>query len=73
MPFLTPRPLEDEAWRASGEVAHFYGWSSDYDGQPKCGTMDLPAVRARPAAEGDALCPVCDAWYWHNVSMPWLA
>jgi len=76
MPFATPHPLEDDAWRVSDAlpgVAHFYGWSSDYDGHPKCGAAGLPAQRARQAADGDALCADCEGWYWLNVSMPWLA
>ncbi len=73
MPSVTPPPQEDDAWRVTGAVAHFYGWASDWDGQPKCGAPDAPAKSARQATAGDALCPDCEAWYALDVTMPWLA
>ena len=73
MPFAIPRPLEDDAWLAYYGVAHFYGWSTDFDGTPKCSTPDLPAAHARRAADDDLICRDCEGWYHFNVTMPWLA
>jgi hypothetical protein len=72
MPFPTPHPQEDDAWRVSETVAHYYGWGNDWDGQPKCGAADLPAKAARQATASDPLCPDCEGWYALNVTMPWL-
>jgi hypothetical protein len=69
MRFVTPRPLEDDAWR-TGEtapgVAHFYGWDEDADGRSKC-WADVAAEGTRGAAEDDVLCPDCEAWYWERI------
>ena len=75
MPYATPRPMEDDAWRVHPDdpgTAHFYGWSPDFDGEPKCQT-GVPFEDCRRVDEGDTTCAACDAWYLLNVSMPWLA
>ncbi len=69
MRFVTPRSLDDAAWR-TGEsvpgVAHFYGSAGDYDGRSKCWT-DVSADGTRQATEDDRLCPDCECWYWQRM------
>lgn len=68
MPFITPRPLEDDAWRtgdAAPGVAHCYGWDLDRDGRSKCWAR-IAIAGTRQATEDDVLCPDCEAWYWQG-------
>lgn len=69
MRFVTPRPLEDDAWRTGPTapgVAHFYGWEEDHDGRSKC-WASTPLEGTRRATEDDVLCPDCEAWYWERI------
>lgn len=66
---MTPRPLEDDAWRTGDTapgVAHFYGWEQDHDGHSKC-WASTPLDGTRQASEDDVLCPDCEAWYWERI------
>jgi hypothetical protein len=69
MRFVTPKPLEDDAWRTSDAapgVAHFFGWDGDDDGSSKC-WANVATAGTRGAAEDDVLCPDCEAWYWERL------
>jgi hypothetical protein len=69
MQFMTPRPLEDDAWRSGDTgpgVAHCYGWGTERDGRSKC-WASVAVESTRQATEDDALCPDCETWYWERV------
>lgn len=69
MRFVTPRPLDDDAWRTgvtAPGVAHFYGWDGDHDGRSKC-WAGTPLEGTRQASEDDVLCPDCEAWFWERI------
>jgi hypothetical protein len=69
MRFMSPRPLEDDAWRTGDTapgVAHFYGWDGDVDGRSKC-WANVATEGTRAATEDDVLCPDCEGWYWDRI------
>jgi hypothetical protein len=69
MPYLAPRPIDDDAWRVSVNspgVAHYYGMAADFDGRSKCWAGE-PVAGTRQAVDEDRLCPDCDSWYWQHL------
>jgi len=71
MRFMAPRPLDDQAWRASERtpgVAHFFGWPNHHVTRSHC-WAEAPIEGTRLAAEDDRLCPDCEAWYWEHEAM----
>jgi len=74
MPYVDPRPYEDEDWRVATlapDLCHYWEPSSKRPDPPVCG-LEIAWTETVPARESAAMCRHCQDRYYHNITMPWL-